>query len=301
MDGALLSRWNACSPGLRVPRVEAVERPVAAVDGLLLVAHRGRHVDAVRDAVAVRDHERRAGVRLGLGQHLDRLRHVGAHRDLRDVDVAVRRGDHARGPSCPALAGRGELRDGAAAASPSTPGRRCSSRPRCRAPGRSRCGRWPARGRVRRTRCRTPSRRHPRSRRSSAPACRRPPPGCGRPPRPAARAARGAARRGAAAAGSARRRRAAMPSMRPIDQVDRPARPRGPPAAFAPDRPARPAPAASRRRTRRCLRTGSSTTPAPARPRPSTTASSGGCRRRSRSSPWRSRPASGRRTAASAP
>ena len=72
-------------------RIEPIQRPVAGCDRFLLVAHAARHVDAVGDAGRVRDDQRRATVRLGLGEHLDRVRHVGAHRDLRDVDVAVAR------------------------------------------------------------------------------------------------------------------------------------------------------------------------------------------------------------------
>ena len=55
--------------------------------------------------------------------------------------------------------------------------------------------------------------------------------------------------------------------------------------------------AAGRGRTRRCPRTASSTRPGRGRRRRSTTAWSGGCRRRSRSSRWRWPPASGRRPA----
>ncbi len=58
--------------------------------------------------------ERRAGVRLGLGERLHRLRVVGADRDLRDVDVAVGHGDQPEVLLRGRLAGRGELRDGAA-------------------------------------------------------------------------------------------------------------------------------------------------------------------------------------------
>ena len=63
-------------------------------------------------------------------------------------------------------------------------------------------------------------RRHPRSRRSSAPAYPRPPPGCGRPPPRAARAARGAARRGAAARRSCSSPCPPIPSIRTHHQVD---------------------------------------------------------------------------------
>ena len=88
---------------------------------------------------------------------------VGAERDLGDVHVAVRAGDRARGPSwrCSCRPRRTWRRR--RAAWPSTPGRRCSSRPRCRARGCSRCCPSRARGRGRRSRCRRPSRRRRRS------------------------------------------------------------------------------------------------------------------------------------------
>ena len=43
----------------------------------------------MRDARAVRDDPRRAGVGLGLAERLHRLLHVGAHRDARHLDVPV--------------------------------------------------------------------------------------------------------------------------------------------------------------------------------------------------------------------
>ena len=48
------------------------------------------HVVAVRDAVAVRDHERRAVVRLRLAECNERLLRIGAHCDTRHVHVGER-------------------------------------------------------------------------------------------------------------------------------------------------------------------------------------------------------------------
>src|SRR5437764_12589732 len=76
-------------------RVEAVERPTARLDRELLLAHPQRHVNAVRDALAVGDDERRAVVRLRFEESLDRVRVTRAHCYLRYVDVAVLRGHHA--------------------------------------------------------------------------------------------------------------------------------------------------------------------------------------------------------------
>ena len=93
----------------RVPRVVAVERPVARVDGELVLLHARLHLDAVCDAVAVRDDQRRPVVRVGLRERLHRLCVVRAHRDLRDVDVAVGGGDHPEILLARSLATGGEL------------------------------------------------------------------------------------------------------------------------------------------------------------------------------------------------
>ena len=69
--------------------MEAVQRPVARSHGIVLVRHRGPHVDPVGDARRVGDDQRRSRPRLGLGERLDRLDVVRTDRDLRDVDVAV--------------------------------------------------------------------------------------------------------------------------------------------------------------------------------------------------------------------
>ena len=83
------------SPG-DAARVEAVERPDAGIDRQLLLRRAVRHVVAVRDAVAVGDNQRRPRIRLGFEQRLQRLRHLGAHRDARDIDVAIHVGDQAQ-------------------------------------------------------------------------------------------------------------------------------------------------------------------------------------------------------------
>src|SRR5207302_161050 len=89
--------------------VVAVQRPVAALDGVLLVTHRGAHLDAVGDARAVGDDERRSVPRLGFGEGLDRLDVVAAHCDLGHVDVAVRHGQQPQILLAGALAVGGEL------------------------------------------------------------------------------------------------------------------------------------------------------------------------------------------------
>ena len=63
-------------------------------------------VVAVRDAVAVGDDERRAGVALGFQEGLDRLVVLGAEGDLGHVDVAVAHGDQAQVLLGDVLAGR---------------------------------------------------------------------------------------------------------------------------------------------------------------------------------------------------
>ena len=91
-------------------RIEPVERPDAGVDGQLLLRRAVRHVVAVGDAVAVGDDQRRAGIGLGFEKRLRRLRHLGAERDPRDVDVAVHVRQQAEILLSDRLAGGGELR-----------------------------------------------------------------------------------------------------------------------------------------------------------------------------------------------
>jgi F-type H+-transporting ATPase subunit epsilon len=70
-------------------RVEAEQRPVAAGGRQVLLLHAEAHVDAVRDAVAVGEDQRRPGPGLGLAERLQRLLRIGAHRHLGDIDVAI--------------------------------------------------------------------------------------------------------------------------------------------------------------------------------------------------------------------
>ena len=62
---------------------------MSAGDGAVLLIHPEAHVDAVRNALAVGDHQRRPVVGLRLAEGLQGLLWVGAHGDLRDVDVSV--------------------------------------------------------------------------------------------------------------------------------------------------------------------------------------------------------------------
>ena len=116
-DRRLLGVELEGDPVLGLARLEAVQRPVAGLDGVLLVAHRLGHVDAVGDARRVGDHERRPGPGVGLEEGLGRLEVVGPDGDLGDVDVAVGAGDGAEILLAARLAGGGELGHGA-------PGRR---------------------------------------------------------------------------------------------------------------------------------------------------------------------------------
>jgi len=56
----------------------AIERPVTGINRQLLLMHVLRHIDAMRDALAVSDDERRAVVRFAFDESLDRVRVVGA-------------------------------------------------------------------------------------------------------------------------------------------------------------------------------------------------------------------------------
>ena len=100
--------------GLGVAGMEPVERPVPALDGVLLVGHRLGHVDPVGDAGAVGDDQGRPRPGIRLEQRLGSLRVVAAHRDLGDVDVAVGPGDGAEILLAAGLAGGRELGDRAA-------------------------------------------------------------------------------------------------------------------------------------------------------------------------------------------
>ena len=113
MRGLGESSRNGLPPAVAQHRVVADQRPVAAGHGAVLLAEPVAHLDAVRDAVAVGDHQRRAVVGLGLAEGAQGLLRVGAHRDPGDVDVAV--GDRLQREVFlrHGLAGGGELGDGA--------------------------------------------------------------------------------------------------------------------------------------------------------------------------------------------
>ena len=84
------------------------------MDGLhrrLLVRRTRLREETLLDAVRVRDDDRRAVVVLGLVERLHRRRRVGAHRDVRDVDVLVLHLHEAEVLLGLHLAGRRELRD----------------------------------------------------------------------------------------------------------------------------------------------------------------------------------------------
>ena len=108
IDGALESSWKGW-PVLGLRRMEPVQGPVAGPDGILLVRHRLGHVDAVGDAGRVGDHQRGAGIGVGLEQRLGRLQVVGPHGDLGDVHVAVGAGHRTEVLLGRLLAGGGEL------------------------------------------------------------------------------------------------------------------------------------------------------------------------------------------------
>ena len=92
-------------------RVEAEQRPVAAGGREVLLLHAVAQVEAVRDAVAVGEDQRGSRIGLRFAECEQRVLRVGAHRHLRDVDVAV--GDRLQRQVLArhALAGGGELGD----------------------------------------------------------------------------------------------------------------------------------------------------------------------------------------------
>ena len=158
--------------------------------------------------------------------------------------------------------------------------------------------RSPARDRVRRRRCRTPSRRRPPATRSCAPACRQPP--AGRAP-PANRAP--ASFCFSSATRFALRFDAGLLRLIRFQQALHQSHRRAG-CASASSKFARivglldPPPAACPGQTRRCLQTANWTRPARAPANCWCTESSADCRRKSKSSRWHSRSAGGRRKAA---
>ena len=70
-------------------RIETEKGPVAARHGKVLLQHAMSHVDAVCDAVAIGKDQRRTVIDFCFAEDLERVLRVGAHRDLRDIDIAV--------------------------------------------------------------------------------------------------------------------------------------------------------------------------------------------------------------------
>ena len=100
----------------RPARVVAVEQPLAGLDRELLLLRADARVnrDAVRDAMAVGDDQRRSGIRFRLDERLERVLVLRAHRHAGDVDVAVAHGDQAEIFLARRFAAGGEFRDRAA-------------------------------------------------------------------------------------------------------------------------------------------------------------------------------------------
>ena len=97
-------------------RVEPVKQPLAGFHRELLLARADAHVhrNAVRDAMAVSDDERRAGIGFGLHERAQGLLVLSAQRHAGHVDVAVGHGDEAKVFLAHHLAAGGELRHRAA-------------------------------------------------------------------------------------------------------------------------------------------------------------------------------------------
>ena len=96
-------------------RLEAVHWPVAAFDGVFDAILGVGHVDAVRDAGAISDDERRAFVFFGFLEGLEGLVAVGAEGDLGDIDVAVSHSELAEILLAARFTAGSEFGDGAAA------------------------------------------------------------------------------------------------------------------------------------------------------------------------------------------
>src|ERR1019366_3197417 len=94
--------------------VIAEERPVAGVDGGLLLIHAVGEIVAVGDTVAVGDDERGPIVGLGLHDGFDGMHIAGAHGDLGDIDAAVAHGHEGEILLAHRFAAGGKLGDGAA-------------------------------------------------------------------------------------------------------------------------------------------------------------------------------------------
>ena len=96
-------------------RIEAVQVPVAALDGILLLLLGNGHaaLDAMVDARRIGDDDRRSVIGFSFGDGLEGLGLVGAHGDLGDIDIAVAHGHHAEVLLLDRLAAGGKLGDSA--------------------------------------------------------------------------------------------------------------------------------------------------------------------------------------------
>ena len=92
--------------------VVAIEKPAAGVHRQLLLGHPLGHVDAVGDAVAVGQDQRRPRIVLSLQEGPDRVLIAGAHRHRRDIDMAVGHRHQTEILLGGLLAAAGELGDG---------------------------------------------------------------------------------------------------------------------------------------------------------------------------------------------
>ena len=105
------SRINGFSPAAARSGIVAIEQPLARLDRDLLVAHGGRHVDAVRDAVRVGNDDARSVVGFRFEERLERVLVFRAHGDAGDVNIAVAHGHQPEIFLRARLAAGGELRD----------------------------------------------------------------------------------------------------------------------------------------------------------------------------------------------
>src|SRR5208282_571129 len=69
--------------------IEPKQGPIAARNGEVLLLHAEAHVDAVGDALAIGQDQGCSYVSFRLAERVQRLLRVGAHGDLRNVDIAI--------------------------------------------------------------------------------------------------------------------------------------------------------------------------------------------------------------------
>src|ERR1035437_3689219 len=92
-------------------RIEAEKRPVSAGRRKVLLLHTEAQVEAVSDAMAIGDNERRARIGLGLAEGEQRVLRISSHRHLCNINVTVGNGLQRQVLSRYAFAGGSELRD----------------------------------------------------------------------------------------------------------------------------------------------------------------------------------------------